>query len=149
MGYNWWGNAISDFLDRAYNPATLVKNVRNVWNDITSSGSYSDYVSKANERTDGWYSTIAGAIPFASGVHNAILNRDRINDVLANTGKSWGDILGYNTFNATSGSSGGLQSALNSGRKIVDGVHDLYEFYAGEKASNERMNENIIKNMYG
>lgn len=106
---------------------------KDVWNDATSSNSYSDYVNKANERTNGWYGTLAGSIPVAGGLHRAILERDRVNDMLKNSGQSWGDVIGYNSLNALSGASSGLSSSARDGMKIADGVHDLYEFYTGEK----------------
>lgn len=141
-------NALEDWMDRQMNPYRWFKGAQDVWNDVTSSSSYSDYVSKANGRTNGWFSTVMGAIPVASGIHNALLGRDSANDILANTGQSWSDVLGYNTRNLTGGTSASIGSAVGQGQKIADGVHDLYEFYTGEKALRKSFDANIIAGMY-
>lgn len=125
-------NPVGNVINTIYNPAQTVNNLRTVWNDATSSSSYSDYVRRANGRTNGWYGTIAGALPIAGGIHNAILNRDRTNDILNNTGRSWWDVLGYNSSALTGGSSAGLRDAVGTGIKMARGTHSLYEFYAGE-----------------
>lgn len=123
---------VGDAVDQIYNPYRTVERVRDIWNDATSSSSYSDYVSKANERTNGWYSTIAGAIPIASGFHSALLGRDRAIDYLDNTGYSWSDIPGYMSSLLTGGSSAGLSNSVATMTKIADGEHDLYKFYSGD-----------------
>lgn len=123
---------VGDAVDQIYNPYRTVERIRDIWNDATSSSSYSDYVSKANERTNGWYSTIAGAIPVASNFHNALLGRDRAIDYLDNTGYSWIDIPGYNAAMLTGGTSSNIGQGVNTAMKIADGKNDLYEYYAGE-----------------
>lgn len=123
-GYDVWNDKI-----KQYTPIGIGKAI---WDDATSSGSYSEYVSKANERTNGWYSTIAGALPIAGNIHNAILGRDRANDYLSNTGYSWSDIPGYMSSLLTGGVSNQIGDAARSVSKILDGKNDLYEFYAGE-----------------
>lgn len=99
-------------------------------------GSYSDFVNIANKYTDGWYSTVAGSLPVAGSLHNSVLNRDRVNDMLSNSGQSWGDVLGYNSSGSVAGSSPALGNAVK--QKIEDGTHDLYEFYTGVR-DNQRV----------
>lgn len=91
--------------------------------------SYSDFVTSANELTDGWYGTIADALPVAGNVHRAVLGRDRTNDILDNTGKSWSDVIGYNSGALTGGTSAPLAGVTG---KIEDGKNDLFEFYTGQ-----------------
>lgn len=93
-------------------------------------GSYSDFVGLTNEYTDGWYGTIADALPLAGNVHRALLNRDRTNDTLNNTGQSWSDVIGYNSGALTGGTSAPLAGMKG---KIEDGKNDLFEFYTGQK----------------
>lgn len=109
-----------------------VEAAKDLWNNATSSNSYSDFVSKTNENTDGWYSAIAGGIPFVNNLHNAILSRDRSRDYLNNTGLSWKDIPGYNAAMLTGGVSSAISGAASTAMRIADGKHDLYEFYSGE-----------------
>lgn len=99
-------------------------------NRLTGVGSYSDFVGLANEFTDGWYGTVADIIPYAGNVHRAVLNRDRTNDLLNNTGKSWADVIGYNSGALTGGTSASVAGLT---RKIEDGSNDLFEFYTGQK----------------
>lgn len=98
--------------------------------------SYSDFVNIANKYTDGWYSTVTGSLPVVGNLHNSVLNRDRTDDILRNTGGDWGDVLGYNSSGSISGSSSPLGTGIT--RKIEDGTHDLFEFYTGVK-DNQRV----------
>ena len=123
---------------RIWNGITNASNSYNKWNrsvadTFNDNRSYSDFVSKANEGTNGWYSTLAGAAPVLSGIHNAILGRDSSLDYLANTGLSWSDIPGYNASRLTGGSSAGISHVLGQIGKIEDGKHDLGEFYSGDR----------------
>lgn len=99
-------------------------------NRLADVGSYSDFVGLANEYTDGWYGTIADALPYASNLHRAVLGRDRTNDILDNTGQSWSDVIGYNSGALTGGSSAAMAGMKG---KIEDGKNDLFEFYTGQK----------------
>lgn len=106
------------------------------WQQVTSGNSnYSDFVSKANEATNGWYSTISGATPIVSGVHNALLGRDSALDYLNNTGLSWSDLPGYQSSRLTAGASAGINDIGRDFGKIADGVNDLHKFYSGENPS--------------
>lgn len=96
--------------------------------------SYSDFVQQANGYTDGWYSTVASALPFVGNLHRAVLDRDRANDMLSNSGQSWWDVLGYNSSNITGGTSSALAGVNNKLlSKMEDGVNDLFEYYTGEQ----------------
>lgn len=108
------------------------------YQNIRNSGSYSDFVSNANESTDGWYGTAANAIPYVRDLHNAVLDRDRTLDILHNTGRSWSDIIGYNSNGLTSGAGASLGSLTT---KIEDGVNDLFEFYTGDKHKSDMHNK--------
>lgn len=99
---------------------------------FTGNNDYSDFVSTANENTDGWYSTIMDSIPIVNNIHNSVLGRDSAIDYLNNTGLSWSDIPGYNTSKLTGRTSANVNEGLRSAYKIADGQHDLYAFYAGE-----------------
>lgn len=122
-GYDVWNNKI-----KQYTPIGIAKAV---WDDATSSGSYSDYVSKANERTNGWYGTVANSVPIVNNVHNALLGRDSALDYLNNSGLSWSDLPGYQSSRLTNGTSNAISDAAHTIGKIMDGKNDLYEFYAG------------------
>lgn len=121
---------------RNYTPAgwlsTAVKNA-------SSSGSYSDFVSKSNEATDGWYSVAANSIPVLRGIHNSILGRDSAVDYLSNTGLSWSDIPGYNASRLTGGTSSGVTSLAGDVHKIADGINDLGAFYVGDPKFTDQM----------
>lgn len=122
---SWWDDAVNKVQkhsDRA----------KEFWESpaLGKWSSYSDFVSSANELTDGWYGTVADALPVARNIHNSVLARDRTNDVLDNTGRTWRDVIGYNSGALT----GGVSSPLaGMSRKIEEGANDLFEFYTGTK----------------
>lgn len=123
----WWNDVWENGIDWSEKHTERFHDFNNRLADV---GSYSDFVGLANEFTDGWYGTVADAIPFASNLHRAVLNRDRVDDILDNTGKSWSDVIGYNSNALTGGTSASLAGLKG---KIEDGKHDLFEFYTGEK----------------
>lgn len=105
-------------------------------NFATSVNSYSDFVQQANGYTNGWYGTFASSLPFLGNIHRTVLDRDRTNDMLRNSGQSWWDVLGYNSSNLTSGASSALAGVNKKVlSKMEDGVHDLFEYYTGEQDS--------------
>lgn len=112
------------------------------YKNIRNSGSYSDFVSNANQSSDGWYGTVANGIPYVRDLHNAVLDRDRTMDILRNTGRSWDDIIGYNSNGLTSGTGSSLGSLTT---KIEDGVNDLFEFYTGDKHREDKRNKAQVR----
>lgn len=138
MAFSDFTNGVLDY-GRRFTPAGWTYDiVRNA----SSSGSYSDFVTKSNQATDGWYGTVANAIPYVRDAHNAVLDRDRTLDVLNNTGRDWGDVLGYNSNGITAGTGSSLGNLTT---KIEDGVHDLFQFYSGEEAKNDRHNRAQVR----
>lgn len=139
MGKPFWENSsVWKGITNGYNDFKGKLDAHNErWQNVTSGNSnYSDFVSKANEATNGWYSTIAGATPILSGVHNAVLGRDSALDYLNNTGFSWSDLPGYQSSRLTGGTSSGMSSIAGDVHKIADGVHDLGQFYSGDPKVN-------------
>lgn len=101
--------------------------------DLIQSSSYSDMVSKANEYTDGWYSTIAGSLPIAGNLHRAMLGRDSAKDYLDENGMSWKDGQGYNIEKLVGSSSSNLGGAIATGGKWLKNAHnDLGKLYTME-----------------
>lgn len=121
----WWDDVKADLKKHG-------ERASDFWNSpaLGKWNSYSDFVSSANELTDGWYGTVADALPIAGNVHRAVLNRDRTNDILDNTGRTWADVIGYNSGALTGGTSAPLAGVTG---KIEDGKNDLFEFYTGYK----------------
>lgn len=121
----WWDDAVERFQKHSDRAKDFWESpAYGKWN------SYSDFVSSANDLTDGWFGTVADALPVAGNIHRAVLGRDRTVDTLHSTGRDWADVLGYNAGNLTGGTSAPLAGMT---RKIEDGANDLFEFYTGQK----------------
>lgn len=96
--------------------------------------SYSDFTSRFNGYTDGWYSTLANGLPFISGMHNALLGRDSAKDYLDNNGLTWEDMKGYNDMKLLGRSASGVGSmAHQSGTYLGNIGNDLGKLYSGQR----------------
>lgn len=132
----WWDDAVDRFNKHS-------ERAKDFWDSpaLGRWNSYSDFVASANELTDGWYGTVADALPVAGNIHRAVLGRDRTVDTLNNTGRSWSDVLGYNAGNTTGGTSAPLAGLKG---KIEDGANDLFEFYAGHS---DKMSDKMLHDL--
>lgn len=145
-GWNNISNGVTNFVNDNLSDFARSQNEHRHRLEDTFKGnsSYSDFVSKANQNTDGWFSAIAGGLPIVSGLHNSILGRDSAADYLRNTGYSWSDIPGYNAARLTGQTSAGISQTLGGVTKIAAGIHDLGQFYSGDPSVSAMTN-----NMYG
>lgn len=117
---------------------TTYGNLENLVNDIGSSSNYSDFVSKANERSSGWYSTIANGLPFVNNLHRAILGRDSAEDYLKNNGLSWGDMEGYNDIKLLGSASSNLSPVISqAGTYLQNIANDLGKLYSGQQGQSK------------
>lgn len=114
------GSGIQDTFDSVRDLATGERN-------------YSQVVSDANERTDGWFSTVANSIPLFNGIHNNLLGRDYAKDYLNNNGLSWSDVQGYNAPKILGQASSGISSLVGIGSRWLKNINnDLGKLYSSE-----------------
>lgn len=99
----------------------------------TGERDYSQVVSDANEKTDGWYSTVVNSVPVLNGVHNNLLGRDYAKDYLDNNGLSWKDAQGYNVSKILGQASSGISSLVGTGSRWLKNINnDLGKLYSSE-----------------
>lgn len=99
----------------------------------TGERDYSQVVSDANEKTDGWYSTVVNSVPVLNGLHNNMLGRDFAKDYLNNNGLSWHDVQGYNASKILGQASSGVSSLVGTGSRWLKNINnDLGKLYTSE-----------------
>lgn len=127
-------NDIADFGNAAVESNPITNNWKNQYEALFGSSDYSDFVRKANQGSDGWYSTIANGLPFVKDFHNALLGRDSAKDYLENNGLSWKDMQGYNDVSLLGRSSSGVSGLANQGGTYLSNIgNDLGKLYSGQK----------------
>lgn len=114
------GNGVQDTYDSIRDLATGERN-------------YNQVVMDANEKTDGWYSTVVNSVPLLNGVHNNLLGRDYAKDYMDANGLSWKDIQGYNASKILGQASGGVSQLAGTGARWLKNINnDLGKLYSSE-----------------
>lgn len=115
----------------------MVSGIKDTYNSVkdlvTGERDYSQIVSDANEKTDGWYSTVVNSVPFVNGVHNSLLGRDYAKDYMKNNNLSWDDMQGYNVAKILGQASGGVSQLAGTGARWLKNMNnDLGKLYSSE-----------------
>lgn len=140
MNFDWNGvkGAVDKFKE-GYNDYTkmIFSGVNDTFNSvkdmITGERDYSQVVKDANEKTDGWYSTVANSVPILNGVHNNLLGRDYAKDYMNNNNLNWDDIQGYNASKILGQASGGVSQLAGTGARWLKNINnDLGKLYSSE-----------------
>lgn len=136
------GKLFNDAMDLykgyAKNTAGMITSgIKDTYNSVkdlmTGERDYSQVVADANEKTDGWYSTVANSIPIFNGVHNNLLGRDYAKDYMDNNNLDWKHIQGYNANKILGQASGGVSQLASTGARWLKNVNnDLGKLYSSE-----------------
>lgn len=134
-----------DNRDKAHMPVDIQSNISNLYKyssipafvaaNTSGASNYSDFVSNANQSSDGWYSVAANGIPIIKDIHNALLGRDSAKDYLNENGLSWSDMKGYNDMKLLGRASQGVSGLTQTGSTWLNNMgSDLGKLYSGQKS---------------
>lgn len=133
-----FNDAMDMYKDYAKNTGSMmISGIKDTYNSIkdlaTGERDYSQVVADANEKTDGWFSTVANSVPIFNGVHNNLLGRDYAKDYMDNNGLSWKDMQGYNASKILGQASGGVSQLASTGARWLKNINnDLGKLYSSE-----------------
>lgn len=135
---NFFRDLGEGYKDYAKNTADMmVSGIKDTYNSVkdlmTGERDYSQVVADANEKTDGWYSTVVNSVPIVNGLHNNMLGRDYAKDYMANNDLSWKDMQGYNVNKILGQASGGVSQLASTGARWLKNINnDLGKLYSSE-----------------
>lgn len=133
-----FNDAMDMYKDYAKNTGSMmISGIKDTYNSIkdlaTGERDYSQVVSDANEKTDGWYSTVVNSVPIVNGLHNNMLGRDYAKDYMNNNDLSWKDMQGYNANKILGQASGGVSQLASTGARWLKNINnDLGKLYSSE-----------------